>query len=626
MRYSFNDFVFDSEQLLLFKQNEMIPCRPNEAKLLALFLAEPQTVLGKEDILDRVWAGKVVSEQAVFQSISNLRSLFGEAAIKTFPKKGYQWQLDVCVIDASLSPAPHALALEKNFFLSSNRNRKGLLLLLTLALFVCASILFYLFNKHHDDSPKIAVWPLLIDPQNKDSVALQTELINPLWIGLLASGKFDAIAVAQNESYSDLFYLPEKYTYLSERKKNSAMTMMAAVGQRKDKVFVRYLLKINANLLTAEIEANTQAQLMEQWLKHLAHLASSHLVSVNSADPVLMNAELKLLHHNYPDDLVILYSLGQSQLDLGNITNALVLAEQLRDKAQLQQDNLYLGYALLLWGKALQQQELWSDSEQKFQQALTLFKDAQNYRLANEVQQALSQSGLDSGNYEQMKAWNLQAIESARLAKDYLLEVRSTDLLAIWSLKFGDHQVTDAFLKQAEALLDKHNQPRVHYAMIYFHSGMSAQDPAEAEYHYRRVLDITQADPELWVRERAQAHLVQLLIFQKRWQDAFAIYANQNPLMAPQELMLAQIYQAQQEWSKAEEHTVATFKQANNKGDRYLALDAALALIGIYQQQHLPEKQTRYKKFIAQESIGLAFWQKQNKAALDEFGIRLNIQ
>ena len=102
MRYSFNDFVFDSEQLLLFKQNEMIPCRPNEAKLLALFLAEPQTVLGKEDILDRVWAGKVVSEQAVFQSISNLRSLFGEAAIKTFPKKGYQWQLDVCVIDASL--------------------------------------------------------------------------------------------------------------------------------------------------------------------------------------------------------------------------------------------------------------------------------------------------------------------------------------------------------------------------------------------------------------------------------------------------------------------------------------------------------------------------------------------
>ena len=88
MKYAFNDFVFDSEQLTLYKNNEVIACRYNEAKLLALFLSEPARIFSKDDILERVWAGKVVSEQAVFQNISVLRTLFGENAIKTFSKKG----------------------------------------------------------------------------------------------------------------------------------------------------------------------------------------------------------------------------------------------------------------------------------------------------------------------------------------------------------------------------------------------------------------------------------------------------------------------------------------------------------------------------------------------------------
>lgn len=97
--------------------------------------------------------------------------------------------------------------------------------------------------------------------------------------------------------------------------------------------------------------------------------------------------------------------------------------------------------------------------------------------------------------------------------------------------------------------------------------------------------------------------------------------------MSPsQELLVASIHRAQLDWAKAEEHSLAAFKQANTKGERNLALDAALILTEIYQHQQQPEKQAPYKKYILQESIGLAFWQKQNKAALDESGIRLNIQ
>ena len=93
MRYRFNEFEFDSKSLILTKAGDSVAIRHNEAKLLALLLEQADKVLSKEEILSLVWQGKVVSEQAVFQNISHLRNLFGNQAIKTFPKRGYQWQL-----------------------------------------------------------------------------------------------------------------------------------------------------------------------------------------------------------------------------------------------------------------------------------------------------------------------------------------------------------------------------------------------------------------------------------------------------------------------------------------------------------------------------------------------------
>ncbi len=82
MRYSFNDFEFDSTSLVLKKSGELLSIRHNEAKLLKLLVEHADTVLSKEDILSHVWHDKVESEQAVFQNISHLRGLFGNQAIK----------------------------------------------------------------------------------------------------------------------------------------------------------------------------------------------------------------------------------------------------------------------------------------------------------------------------------------------------------------------------------------------------------------------------------------------------------------------------------------------------------------------------------------------------------------
>lgn len=62
MKYAIKSFVFDTEQLLLMRDGQIITFRANEARLLALLLSEPCKLFSKEEILETVWAGKVVAE------------------------------------------------------------------------------------------------------------------------------------------------------------------------------------------------------------------------------------------------------------------------------------------------------------------------------------------------------------------------------------------------------------------------------------------------------------------------------------------------------------------------------------------------------------------------------------
>ena len=99
MKYSFNNFQFDSEQQILTRDGKVITLNEKPAKLLTLLLLEPHKVHNKNVILEYVWPDRVISEQVVFQNISYLRALFGNASIKTFVKKGYQWQFQLKKIE-----------------------------------------------------------------------------------------------------------------------------------------------------------------------------------------------------------------------------------------------------------------------------------------------------------------------------------------------------------------------------------------------------------------------------------------------------------------------------------------------------------------------------------------------
>ncbi len=67
---------FDLHTLTLYYQGEPQALKSNEAKLLALFIENQDKILSKSQILNDVWGKQSVSEQVVFQNISQLRALF----------------------------------------------------------------------------------------------------------------------------------------------------------------------------------------------------------------------------------------------------------------------------------------------------------------------------------------------------------------------------------------------------------------------------------------------------------------------------------------------------------------------------------------------------------------------
>ena len=109
--------------------------RPKTFELLRLLANSPSQVFSKESILQQVWPDAIVEEQAIFQSINEIRKAFAPIeVIKTYPKKGYAW-----VFTSGPSATPKIQS--KRSVISQQHFLKGLFLLFSLSL--------GLFGYHH---------------------------------------------------------------------------------------------------------------------------------------------------------------------------------------------------------------------------------------------------------------------------------------------------------------------------------------------------------------------------------------------------------------------------------------------------------------------------------------------
>lgn len=96
LRYlQFNDICIDTQMQLLIKSGEQILLAPKVYDLLLFFCLNQHRVISKDELMDNVWSGTIVTENAISRTIVKVRKALGDDPkqpkyIITMPKKGYR--------------------------------------------------------------------------------------------------------------------------------------------------------------------------------------------------------------------------------------------------------------------------------------------------------------------------------------------------------------------------------------------------------------------------------------------------------------------------------------------------------------------------------------------------------
>ncbi|MDH3694363.1 MAG: tetratricopeptide repeat protein [Gammaproteobacteria bacterium] len=96
MRYQFNGFVLDTHRFELSKGGSLLHVEPQVIELLVLLIENRDRMISKQEINEKTWKGRVVSDSALSSCIKMARQVLGDdgrkqAVIRTIHKKGFRF-------------------------------------------------------------------------------------------------------------------------------------------------------------------------------------------------------------------------------------------------------------------------------------------------------------------------------------------------------------------------------------------------------------------------------------------------------------------------------------------------------------------------------------------------------
>ncbi|WP_076410482.1 winged helix-turn-helix domain-containing protein [Shewanella sp. UCD-KL12] len=564
MRYRFTDFEFDSESLVLSKNGETVSIRNNEAKVLLLMLEHANQVLSKEDILSQVWQDKVVSEQAIFQNISHLRALFGNTAIKTFPKRGYQWQLDFDIVAPTpLDSAVHSA--QDSSSLSMPKAQPYWLYAVLAALVICMIGVINWPSEPDglNDGPaiKIAYIPFT-DTQDTNKVTLSD------------SEFFDFIPLPHLEITQFLTSAELEYPNVAQI---NPYVLTGKIRTYRQLSYLDFSIKGPFDDWYGQLTGTSTKDVIEQLRLHLKQTLIYDLMS-QPQSPELKQAKLSIANQQAPDDLIILGKLILSYLSTRELEKAMVMADKLAELALAQGDMQQLGNAYLLQSTILTRKKLYDLSAKKLTVAIEQFEKINDLNRQADAWHSKAWLYHLQDDYAAIKASLLKSAQLSFDAKDIPRELDALTYLSIMAHK--QHQEDDKYLylQQAENKMREYQLPIYHFAKVPFHYAIFAENPADKEPHLKQVLEFTALTPEHWVAQSSREQLMTHYIKHNRLDEAQALIDNVTADNAYNSYLKTVLAQAKQQTDLFISHARRTFEQAQLSGELYIGLDVALLL------------------------------------------------
>ena len=100
MRFSFDDYALDIDRRELKRGSEFISLGPQVFDLLVYLVQNRERVVSKDDLIEGVWGGRIVSESTLTSHINAVRKAVGDSGeeqkqIRTIARKGFRFVGDV---------------------------------------------------------------------------------------------------------------------------------------------------------------------------------------------------------------------------------------------------------------------------------------------------------------------------------------------------------------------------------------------------------------------------------------------------------------------------------------------------------------------------------------------------
>ena len=109
LKYHFGVFTLDAERGGLFRNGTQVRLRPKSFDVLRYLVERHGKLVGRDELLDAVWAGTVVTDESVTQCLIDIRKALGDTSqtmIRTVPRRGYVFELPVEALDDSAAAVP----------------------------------------------------------------------------------------------------------------------------------------------------------------------------------------------------------------------------------------------------------------------------------------------------------------------------------------------------------------------------------------------------------------------------------------------------------------------------------------------------------------------------------------
>ena len=109
MRFLFEEYAFDTDRRELHRGEDVVSVTPQVFDLLHYLIRNRERVVSKDDLMDAIWNGRIVSEAALTTRLNAARSAIGDSGeeqrlIKTLPRKGFRFVGPVQEVQGRTNP------------------------------------------------------------------------------------------------------------------------------------------------------------------------------------------------------------------------------------------------------------------------------------------------------------------------------------------------------------------------------------------------------------------------------------------------------------------------------------------------------------------------------------------